>query len=63
MILLADANILFDFGWVEEGLAHLVRLGPLEVLENVCDEIKDADAAGCLVEIESAAERNRHAHG
>lgn len=25
-------------------------------------EIKDADAAGCLVEIESGAERNRHAH-
>jgi predicted nucleic acid-binding protein len=39
LILLADANILFDFGWVEEGLRHLAFLGPLEVLENVRDEI------------------------
>ncbi|MDL2344687.1 hypothetical protein QOL99_11065 [Deinococcus sp. MIMF12] len=38
MILLADANILFDFGWVD-GLTELVSLGPFEVLENVLDEV------------------------
>lgn len=41
MILLADANILFDFGGVKDGLKHLTSLGPLEVLENVRDEILD----------------------
>ncbi|CAM3444772.1 PIN domain-containing protein [Deinococcus saxicola] len=39
MILLADANILFDFGWVG-GLRELVSLGPFEVLENVLDEVQ-----------------------
>ncbi len=34
LILLADANILLDFGWVE-GLPFLAALGPLEVLDNV----------------------------
>lgn len=43
MILLADANILFDFGWVDQGLRHLSALGPLEVLENVRDEIREPD--------------------
>jgi len=43
LILLADANILFDFGWVEDGLRHLASLGPLEVLENVRDEIEEPD--------------------
>lgn len=42
MILLADANILFDFGWVD-GLRELASLGPLEVLENVLDEVKKDD--------------------
>lgn len=39
MILLADSNILLDFGWVG-GLRELASLGPLEVLENVIDEVK-----------------------
>ena len=49
MILLADANILFDFGWVEGGLAALASLGPLEVLENVRDEIKEPDVLEVLL--------------
>lgn len=48
MILLADANILFDFGWVEEGLWHLASLGPIEVLENVRDEILEDDILQAL---------------
>lgn len=38
MILLADTNILFDFAWVD-GLKELCSLGPLEILENVLDEV------------------------
>lgn len=52
MILLADANILFDFGWVEGGLAALTTLGPLEVLENVRDEIKEADVLAALMALD-----------
>lgn len=52
LILLADANILFDFGWVEEGLRHLASLGPLEVLENVHDEILEDDILQALSELD-----------
>lgn len=51
MILLADANILFDFGWVEDGLHHLNTLGPLEVLENVRDEIREDDILKILSDL------------
>ena len=52
MILLADANVLLDFGWVEDGLKHLAALGPLEVLENVRDEIKEDDILRSLEALE-----------
>jgi len=51
LILLADANVLFDFGWVEDGLHHLTSLGPLEVLENVRDEIREDDILQILVDL------------
>ncbi|MBX8464394.1 hypothetical protein [Deinococcus sp. RIT780] len=52
MILLADANILFDFGWVDQGLQHLAALGPLEVLENVRAEIREPDILQVLQDLE-----------
>jgi len=52
LILLADANILFDFGWVEAGLRHLNSLGPLEVLESVRNEIQEPDILQVLQDLQ-----------
>lgn len=49
MILLANANILFDFGWVD-GLGDLVSLGPFEVLENVLDEVRRDQELGNIAQ-------------
>jgi predicted nucleic acid-binding protein len=53
LILLSDANILIDFALVN-GLEHLVRLGPIEVLDVVFEEadepaITNPDQLGLVI--------------